>query len=181
MNKYWIASLIIINFIYGTIYTIGQQILRQSANDPQIQIARDTSIAMAQGELATTPTTTKPLDIATTLAPFTIIYDENGQPIDGSGYLNGKLPTLPTGIFDYVKNKGEDHLTWQPQPKLRYALIVTRYTRASDQGYIAVGRSLQQVEIREDNLLLLTGVAWIITLVLASIPYLLPKKYKLFS
>ncbi len=41
--KYWLPLAIVITALSGFIYLVGQQNLRMSANDPQIQLSEDTA------------------------------------------------------------------------------------------------------------------------------------------
>jgi hypothetical protein len=56
-----------------------QQDLRLGANDPQLQLAEDTARALDAGTPATTLVATSKVDVATSLAPFLVIYDGAGN------------------------------------------------------------------------------------------------------
>jgi len=45
--------------------------------------------------------------------------NENGNPIQSTGFLNGKMPQLLKGVFEFAKANGEDWVTWQPQRNVR--------------------------------------------------------------
>ena len=111
----------------GISYLLVQQDLRQSANDPQIQMAED----------GISPQTLPRVDISKSLAPFVIVFDQNGNPVSSSGTLNGAIPTIPAGIFQYVRNSGEDRFTWQPAPSVRIAAVVDK----TNSGFILAGRN----------------------------------------
>jgi hypothetical protein len=63
-------------FIAGTGYLISQQVLRMSANDPQIQLAEDAAGRLAAGENAARVVPERLVDMANSLAPFVIVYDD---------------------------------------------------------------------------------------------------------
>jgi len=160
---------VIITIIFGTIYVAGQQVLRQSANDPQIQMAEDTATALASGSSAPAdfmPASRQPFDITKSLAPFTIIFDSGGVILESSGDLNGENFSFPMGVFDYAKANGEDRFTWQPEVGQRFAVVLKYYAVGGKSGFVLVGRSLREVEIREDNLELLVGFGWLFSAVL---------------
>jgi hypothetical protein len=93
------------------------------------------------------------------------MYDQAGKPVAGSGELNGKLPTLPEGVFKYAKNKGEDRITWQPEKGIRSAIVVVSYNSPNAQGgFVMAGRSLREVEKREHQLTVRVALLWIISL-----------------
>lgn len=148
---YWIplavALLILSIFIYGA----AQQDLRLTADDPQIQLAEDTAAKLAAGQPAQSVLLSDAVDIGASLAPFMIIYDEAGSIRASSAALRGQVPILPGGVFDSVRNRGEDRFTWQPEPHVRSAAVVTHYG-GEQPGFVLVGRSLREVERREAHI-----------------------------
>jgi hypothetical protein len=140
----WITAAIIIVIFFGTIYVVVQQSQRRDANYPQIQLAGDTA--------ATLNSTNNPsaivsgrVDMNSSLAPFTIIYNYSGQIVAGNGYLNGHIPSVPLGVLQAAKNKTYSAVTWQPQNSVREAAV----TVAAHNYYIVSGRSLTEVEKNE--------------------------------
>jgi len=158
-----IFGLVIITAIFLTIYTVGQQVLRQLANDPQIQMAEDTATALASGSAVPAdfmPASRQPFDMSQTLAPFTMIFDQGGVPLESSATLAGEAVVPPAGTFDYAKLHGENRFTWQPARGARFA-VVLKYYGGVRPGFVLVGRSLREVETREDNLLKIVALAWL--------------------
>jgi hypothetical protein len=160
----WLPLVVVMTGVCGLIYLTTQQILRMNANDPQIQIAEDTAISLEIGEKPATLITKNPLDIATSLAPFLVVYNEQGIPQASSGLLHGDSPEMPVGVFQYVKEHGEDRITWQPEPGLRMAVVVVGYG-GEQSGFVMVGRSLREVEKRIDQFGMIVLVAWLAILV----------------
>ena len=68
---------------------------------------------------------------------------------------------MPNGVFDFTKANKEDRITWQPQNGVRMAMVLL-YSNTGSIGFIAVGRSLQEVEVREHNLVTTIFIGWII-------------------
>lgn len=158
----------VITILTGLVYVSVHQVLRQGANDPQIEYAQDWAADPHAGsDLAARLQPS--VDIGKSLALFATIYDNNGNVLGSSGQLNGQDPKLPDGIFEYVRNIGEDRVTWQPEPGVRVALVVTRYSHSGESGFIAVGRSLREVERRSELLQWYAAGAWFIALVLSLI------------
>jgi len=165
----WLPFAVTITLLCGLVYAAVQQDYRQSANDPQVQVAEDSAQALARGA---TPQDIMPpyqTDIATSLSAYIALFNSDGQTIISSALLNNKPPTLPGGIFDYVRKYGETRVTWQPQKGIRSAIVVDSVKNASGtvMGFVMVGRSLREVEIREDNLMKMVGLGWLATLVAA--------------
>ena len=68
---------------------------------------------------------------------------------------------LPPGVFDFAKKNGEHHLTWQPQNDVRIGMVIVK-VNSSPVNFVAAGRSLQEVEIREHNLVTMIVIGWIL-------------------
>lgn len=161
--KYWIPLAVVVTALCGLVYVVGQQNLRQAANDPQIQISEDLAGQLGQKKLPTPQTAIEIIDISKSLSPFVIVYDDRGQAIGSTARLNGKAPTLPKGVLEYTKVHKQDRITWEPQKGIRHAIVVTRVENGI-KGYVLAGRSLREVEKREDMLLQQVGLSWIIIL-----------------
>ncbi|GER90494.1 hypothetical protein KDW_46560 [Dictyobacter vulcani] len=173
MLKCWLPYAIIIVGLSGLLYVVGQQVLRQQANDPQIQMAEDTAARLAAGEQPQALLPADKVDVATSIAPYLVMYDANGKPVAGSGQLNGQLPTLPAGVFDSVRKDGEDRVTWQPLPGVRSATVVSPIKGGSG-GFVMAGRSLRESELRTDDLgkLILVGCLGLLVLELGVVALL---------
>jgi hypothetical protein len=68
---------------------------------------------------------------------------------------------LPRGVFDFAKNTGENVFTWQPESGVRVA-VVLKSVQSPDYSFVAVGRSLLEVEKRERDLLTMTIISWLL-------------------
>lgn len=140
-----------------------QQTLQLSANDPQIQLAEDTALKLTTQDDTVQITTLPKVDIAKSLSPFVITYDALGKVVSSSGDIAGKTPVVPMGVFAYAKEHDEDRFTWQPQPGVRIAAVMRHYVGRTT-GYVLAGRSLREVEAREDLLLKQVGLGWAVSL-----------------
>ncbi len=170
--KVWLPLAVVTTALIGVMNLVVQQDLRQSANDPQIQIAQDAAAVLGQGQ---SPNLFGKVDIAKSLASYVVVYDAAGQPVAGTGFLNDQLPTLPAGVFDFAQTHVDDRLTWQPKPGVRSAIVVVHFS-GQQQGFVMAGRSLREVEIRESNLNAETSLGWIATLIASSLLTLLLEK-----
>lgn len=157
------AVAIIVTGIMMTIYATVQQAHRSSANDPQLQIARDISIFLNEGKSIDALLPKDTIDIAKSRGVFVILYDEKENPVGSTGLLEGKMPQIPPGVMDFTKINHEDAVTWQPRPDVRIATVVES-VRSPGVAYVAVGRSLTEVEIRESNLVRMVFIAWVLCL-----------------
>jgi hypothetical protein len=161
---------VILAIVFGFAFSLTQQVLRQSANDPQIQIARDAAAKLALGEDPAyfSSNVYGQVDMAKSLAPFLITFDGNGKLLVANATLNGTTPLPPAGVFASAKKHGENRITWQPAKGVRIAAVVAYYG-GSREGYALAGRSLQEVENRVSGLQMLTFWAWLVTTIIAII------------
>jgi hypothetical protein len=165
------------------LYTIPQQVLRQGANDPQIAIAGDLAARLESGvaPAAAVPAAAR-VDMARSLSPFVIVYDEQGHPVASQAALNGQTPAPPQGIFDYVRQHGEERVSWQPVlgttsnndektvlnggvtrqhgRGVRIAAVIQRVGGAGG-GFVLAGRNMREVEAREAQVGQLALLTWI--------------------
>jgi hypothetical protein len=165
--KYWLLVFIVVTGLAGLLYVIVQQNIRQAANNPQIQLAEQTAAALATGQPVQEVVPAGTVDIANSLAPYLIIFDRSGVPIASTAQLDGQTPIPPSGVFDYVRQHGEDRISWQPKVGVRSAIVMTQF-QGPHPGFVLAGRSLREVELREDSLLHLTLLGWSVILVVAS-------------
>lgn len=161
---YWLPLAFSISVLTAFVYGAVQQSYRQTANDPQIQMAEDAAIQLEAGQTPLALKDAARVDISRSLAPFLIVYDDAGQPITSTAQLNGHTPSIPAGVFSYVRQSGEDRLTWQPQEGVRIAAVVTQFGGGRP-GFVLAGRSLREQEDRVDRLTLMAGLAWAAALV----------------
>jgi hypothetical protein len=154
----WLPIAIVTVGICLLVYAAVQQSFRQSANDPEIQMAEDAASALAKGATVETVVPLAEVDVQRSLSPFMIVYDDSGTVLKTSGLLNGQVSPLPDGVLGYTRVAGQDRVTWEPQQGVRMAALVVRYT-GQQSGYVLAARSLREVEKREDQLFLIAGLA----------------------
>ncbi len=142
------------------LYAIPQQVLRQGLNDPQIQLAGDLAARLEEG---TTPAAAIPpasIDMVRSLSPFVIAYDGQGRPLGSQAQLDGQTPIPPKGVFEHVRQHGEERISWQPRPGVRIAAVIVRVS-GSNGGFVLAGRNMREVEAREQQVKQMAGATWI--------------------
>ena len=152
----WIPFAVLITIVCGLVYASVQQVLRQAADDPQIQMAEDTARALDSGSSPEAVLPAGQVEVSRSLAPFVVVYDQSGQPTAASGMLNGKPPRPPQGVLDYAGQNGMNRVTWQPQEGVRIASVVVPY----EGGFVLAGRSLREAEKREIQARGFAAAAW---------------------
>lgn len=161
----WLPFAITITGMCFIVFVAVQQNFRQSANDPQIQMAEDAAAALSNGATAYSVLPLQHVDIAASLAPFMVIYDNAGKPIASNGTLHGHMPTMPHGVLAYAEAFGENRLTWEPESPLRIATAMVPFRNNQSAGFVMAGRSLSEVESRIHKLALMVFVVWMGTMV----------------
>ena len=159
----WLPFAALATIFAGLVYGAVQQDIRQSANDPQIQMSEDIARALETGKKPDTFTNETKVDIAKSLAPFIMIYDDSGHLISTNATIDGVLTPIPSGVFDFVRKERQDRITWQPREGVRIASITTRYSGAQS-GFVLVGRNMREIEERESKLTLQVELAWLAAL-----------------
>jgi hypothetical protein len=162
------SAAIIVTVICLLIYASGQQSYRTAANDPQIQLASEIKQRLENVQSIQNIFLNDSVDLSKSFNVFAMLLDNQCRVVHSSGFLHGENPALPKGVFEFVKTNGEDRVTWQPQPNVRMAMVIMK-VNTDNINYVAVGRSLKEVEVRESNLLFMTFVGWIICIAVISI------------
>ena len=155
------------------LYAIPQHVLRSGLNDPQIQMARDVAARLERvgvndslvndglrhGTLLASGMGAN-IDMARSLSPFLIVYNDAGQPLGSNAQLEGQTPTPPSGVFDYVREHGEERLTWQPRHGVRIAAVIER-VQGPQPGFVLAGRDMREVEARIADVQTMAGLTWL--------------------
>jgi hypothetical protein len=139
------------------VWVAAQQVWRQDANDPQIQMARDAAARLASGQAVDTVVPMTTVDAAQSLAPFLTVLDDKGSIVASSGRVRGAIKAVPSGVLDHVRESGEEGVSWQPEPGVRIATVIVRYPS----GFVLAGRSLLETERRRDRMGELIALAWL--------------------
>jgi hypothetical protein len=151
---------VLATLLCGVVYLIAQQSLRSGANDPQVQVAEDAARALDTGSQPSSVVDPTTVDLDRSLALFVIVFDGAGRVLAGNGQLDGDYPVPPAGVLGHATPDAPSIVTWQPRAGVRIAAVTARWAG----GTVLAGRSLREVEKREDQALLLAGVGWIVTL-----------------
>ena len=159
--RVWLPIAVAVTLLCVLTFTLVQQDLRQTANDPQIQMAEDTAAALAAGTPVASLVASARVDIAASLNTFLIVYDNRGHVTASSATLDGKTPALPEGVLTSARTSGEDTVTWEPRSGVRVAAVVVPVRTG---GSVLAGRSLREIEMRESDLLGSTALAWLFIL-----------------
>lgn len=164
----YMAAFVVVTVVVALIYATVQQSYRTAANDPQIQMAEDLSAELGAGKSVANIYPEDTIDITHSLSPVVIFYDNSGKPIRSTGYLDGKMCQLPSGVFDHARKMGMHKVTWQPRYDVRMA-VVLMHINSSPVEFVAAARSLREVEVREANLTKMVFIGWGICMIIIGI------------
>lgn len=161
----WLPIAFIATLLIGLVYVVGQQILRQNANDPQIQLSEDIADTLSNGTPVDSVIPVQRIDATASLATFVTVYDSTGHVTSTTGKLGNNDPVLPSGVLEYTAKHTEDRFTWQPQANVTIAAVVRHYkTKSGVSGFVLAGRNLREVEQRENSLLIFVSITWAIAM-----------------
>lgn len=152
----WLIVMFLITFTSLLVYSAAQQTLRQGANENPAILATETKLKLERGISPKDAVPAEKFDISKSLNTFVMVYDSNNNLVSSSAIIENKEPSYPKGVLNYVSNKGEDRVTWQPKEGLRFATIAIKYNN----GYIVAGQSLFETERTAANIGLLILMAW---------------------
>ena len=122
----WLALAAIATALSGLVYLVTQQMWRQMANDPQVQMARDAAAMLERGLPVDSVVPRTPIDIGSSLAPFLTVFSDAGLLLASSGTLHGQFRVVPAGVLSHVREHGEERVTWQPERGVRIAAVIVR-------------------------------------------------------
>ena len=132
----------------ATLYVVEQQEGRNAVEDAPRAL-------LSAGDAAAAPTQPDRVDLTHYLGTFWVQYTADGAPVAGDGYLGGSLARLPRGVLEAAKSSGEDAVSWEPEPGLRFAIVA----HPAGSGVIVAGQSLLQTEQRADRTLIYITLA----------------------
>jgi hypothetical protein len=141
------------------LYAIPQQLLRRGADDPQVEMADNLTWQLEQGVAPTEAVPAGTVDLAHSLSPFLIAYDDQGNSLASQAKLNGQTPTLPLSLLEDVRQRGQDRITWRPGEAVRFAAVIQRVNGAHP-GFVLAGRSLREEGIRQKAVKQMAAIAW---------------------
>lgn len=156
-----VTATILVTGIILLVYAGVQQQYRTSADDPQIQIARDVAAKLKKGNQASEVMPADTIDLEQSLGTFVQVYDAKNNLLQSNGFDGSKAPSIPAGVLDNAKANGEYSVSWQPSATVRIASVIV-YTGNADTAYVLVGRSLQEVEKRDSALVKMVFMCWLL-------------------
>jgi hypothetical protein len=137
-------------------FIVVQQQLRSAANHPQVEMAREAARKLDAGAKPQSVINTATVDIASSSDTYLIVVDSNAAVLASSAQLDGSAVIPPPGVFAYVRDHGEDVISWQPAAGVRSAIVVDSFHG----GYVVAGRSLTGTEQAESALGFWAIIAW---------------------
>lgn len=168
--KTWLLFGALLTVVLGSVYAVGRHVLRQSANDPQIQQAQDWADQISSGAAPTSLSMGPFIDPTHSLAHFGIVYDKDGN-IASSSVTAPTTMLQPEGVLAAVAASPNKELrfTWQPTSGVRFATVIKQTTFADKAYYVLAARNLREVEKRIDQTALIIFWSWVAGLSLIAV------------
>jgi hypothetical protein len=170
---HWASAAIVVSIMFMTVYVVGQQILRQSANEPQTYMAQLAAAQLDRG-IAPDSLVQPKLAIDHSLVPFIVIYKLDGSVAASQATLRGAAPIMPIGVLHHADNATYHTITWQPASDVRLASVTVR----AKSYYVVTVRSLHDIEHRIDLIGLLVTFGWLASMITLAAAYSFHRKYK---
>jgi hypothetical protein len=152
----WILSVVLVTLFCLLLLFVLRSVVRQGANDPQVQIAEDVARVFSGNQFTdetlrssfeTFVPSKMQVDIGLSLSPWIQVYDASGEVIASSATIQEAqtTPRVSTELFEGLQKRDQIRLTWKPQKGIRQAIVITKFSGLRS-GYVVVGRSLREAE-----------------------------------
>lgn len=159
----WILLSGLVTVVAVAAFIVLQQELRGAANHPQVEMAREAVGKLNGGANPQSVVNGASVDIASSSHTYLIVVDASGALLASSAQLEGRAVSPPPGVFAYVRDHGEDVISWEPAAGVRSAIVVDSF----DGGYVVAGRSLSGTEQAEAALGIRVIFGWAAAVALA--------------
>lgn len=159
----WLPMGVAVTLLSVMVCGAVQQSIRIGANEPQIRMAEDGAMDIVRGLSPQQVLPKYNVDMAASLSPYMIVYDDQGNVLASSVELDGKVPELPPSVLAAAREQKEDNVTWQPRVGVRSAVSIVRFV-GDKPGFVLAGRSLREVERLEDLILRDVAIGWVVTM-----------------
>ncbi len=160
-----IGLVLVLTLLGGVAAVTTQQMLRRGADQPQLQMVERYSRKISDGAAPAAVIPVGHIDVAESLEPFLIFYNDGFEPLTSDAFLGSQPPVPPLGVFQQTRLHGSIRLTWQPRPGVRIAMV-TRRIDGPHPGFLLAGRSLRVVEEYESDLYRMTMIGWVLVVAL---------------
>ncbi len=140
-TKIFLAAVAVLVVAFGG-YVALQQQWRSDQNHPQLEMAAAIVQKIEQSGALLDQVPPAHIDIETASDVFIVLYDTEGKPIVGNGYLDGALLSVPKGVFDNAQQSGENRRTLEPKNGVRIAAIIKPFVGREANGFVLVGRRM---------------------------------------
>ena len=164
----WVVAIGLLSAGCLGLYVAVQQAGRIGADDAPRALAHRSAGLLAMGRSPQTVAQGPDVELAADTSTFVTVYGGDHAVLASTATLSGAVPTVPVGVLDHAYAVGEDHVTWQPAPGVREAVVAQRWTSPSGSGVVVAGAGLAAVERRAHQAMQLGGSVWVVGLLVAT-------------
>ncbi len=155
----------IFSIVFISICYTGRLVLRQQANDPQIEVTEQVAGIIRQGApLEAIVGTAQQIDLSESDALFVAIFDKDKNLAGSTALVNGQPISVPSENFDLAKLQGDYRFDLEVTEGRKMAAVLKP---VDENAYVLAGRSLAEFEKRADTLSLPIWIGWGISVLLA--------------
>ena len=155
-----LATLAAITFAAGSVIIGFQIVIREQANEPQRQMIDTFAAELRQSTGDLSIASHPKIDVASSQAPFVIVYDESKRVVASDAVLHETYPRIPDGVLAATDNGQINAITWNPEGKIRLATVVQQVSARGHNYYILSARSLASAETLKDQVLFAVLTGW---------------------
>lgn len=158
-RKWWVTGAVLITvaaFLACLAYGLS---LRNGGDRQPLRLAAGAAGQLTSGS---PPGSVVPpvINMASSPAPFVIVFDAQHHILASSGHLHGHTPPLPGGVLAWVAAHGRDRITWQPGPSLREAAVIEPYG-GPHPGFVLAAQSLRGISGQQRSLTWGIATIWL--------------------
>lgn len=155
----------IFSIVFISICYTGRLVLRQQANDPQVEVTEQVAGIIRQGApLEAIVSGAEQIELTQSDALFVTIFDKDKNIAGSTAVVNGQSLSVPAQNFDLAKAQGDYRFDLEVAEGRKMAAVLKPI---DDSAYVLAGRSLAEFEKRADTLSLPIWIGWGISVLLA--------------
>ncbi len=155
----------IFSIVFISICYTGRLVLRQQANDPQVEVTEQVAGIIRQGApLDAIVGAAQQIELNDSDALFVAIFDQDKNLAGSTALVNGQSISVPAESFDLAKAQGDYRFDLEVSEGRKMAAVIRP---VDDTAYVLAGRSLAEFEKRADTLSLPIWIGWGISVLLA--------------
>lgn len=176
--KFFLPMAICITYSALMIFFVGQKLIRENANNPQLQISREMAGALTGDIDVAQKFFSVQVNYKKSSLPFFMNFSETGKLLASNGIYGEKVELPPQDIMEYAKSRSDYRFTWKLPGGTKVAAVTNRY-EGKEPGFVLVARNLTENEQANKELTKLVFIGLLAGYIAAfGASYYLTKKHR---